>query len=342
MFLLKRFSFVFWISLLFQFSAISMDPPKIHHKDLATSSINIDVGNVELFDPPFYLIETEDNKLIYILGGIHPLPVTKALSETAFNELDRIAKTKPMFITEHSASNEVNLSMLNKATTLKDWINNGIIIDTHRHLFAEIQNEYITVDTETKSEILQLKQLKNYDPWIVLPIITIHIGSILKKKFSSFEHSILHIWGNDLSPEHYLEEHADTLLAEEKSAAHKYHYNIGGIDYFLSQLKIAMNYETDHESQEHFKLQFLNHIENFKWENLHKREEEDAPTIERNHIWVKTFLEKYYQQKQTFLIVVGLGHLEGPNNFLFLLLSRLKIKGNIKRFSNEHGWENIT
>ncbi len=72
----KLFLVIFAFFLLFQPTVMSMDPQKSHHhRDAIISEYNVDVGEVDFSDPPFYLIETEDNKIIYVLGAMHPLPV---------------------------------------------------------------------------------------------------------------------------------------------------------------------------------------------------------------------------------------------------------------------------
>lgn len=85
---------------------------------------------------------------------------------------------------------------------------------------------------------------------------------------------------------------------------------------------------------------FVEYISNYSFKDFIKQER-DAPTIERNQLWISTFLEKYHPKSSSFLIVVGMAHLEGPDNFISLLLHHIKIKGKIKRFSNEEGWKDF-
>lgn len=323
----------------FQLATMAMEqshPTSTAHSQ-QIALIDIDVGQVTLSDPPFYLIETEDGKSIYILGSIHPLPITKALSLSAYQEFDRIAKSRPIYITEHSTDNEVNLSNLNEAATHESW--RGKIEHANGLMFDSIKDELVNIDMERKSNV-RVEELENIDPWLTLPIFMIHIGVELKRQFSSFEHSISQIWGSSLHPEHYLEEHGETLSILKASSVLQYNHNIGGINYFLNLLATTRNYATDTASQSFWKSQFIKHIQNFTWMNLNSTLRH-GPTIERNRMWIKTLLKNFYHKGNTFLIVVGLAHLEGPDNFLSLLLHNVQIKGKIKRFSNEEGWKDL-
>lgn len=323
--------------------------------DTSHTAPHVDVSTAIRHDPPFYKIFMPSGAFIYILGSIHPLPVELALTHDAYEELGKIAtKETPMYFTEHSTDNVENLKHFHEAATGKPWLTDPTIIHNNREKWETIRNEKINISLDLNGHIEvsnnHIYELEDIDPWLAAPTFAIHCGAFLKRKFGSFEHNILVKWGEHLQPINYLESHEYALNAFKNNALKGYHDHIGWINAVLTSYTAMENYDSDELSRNFMKERYIKFIENYNSIHYSSMQKAAASTIERNHEWVKNLM-KYFNSSRNLLIVVGAAHLEGPENFLIILLNNIEkhanlnsheqVKIKVQRYRNGMGWTNF-
>ncbi|MGV8964337.1 MAG: hypothetical protein ACOH2V_13295 [Candidatus Saccharimonadaceae bacterium] len=316
------------------------------------------VRNLARKDPPFFKI-TVEGKVIYILGALHGIPVQTALPPQAFNKLHEIVVTsheteKTILLLEHSATNEINLSVGNRESAkigmTKSWVmpqhHQHYLTENNKKEFMRINSHNIFIDMEHVSD-LPVRTLIELDPWLSAPILQIHVGVLMKKKFGGFEHDLetSEFWKPHWKAIHFLEDHQTVLDLAKEKAQDIYKDNLEWINGCLGLSVIESTYDTNPHIKKDFIVDHLQQINHYLWSHINDTDRYEL-SIARNHSWVIKTQDKLRRDDNIFLLVMGTAHLSGQENFLFLLLNSFRKEGSfgyghevvVERFSNEEGW----
>lgn len=311
-----------------------------------SSSTSITELNVERHDPPFFLIKLPDGRLIYILGALHSIPINMALSPQTLEELERVAKIEtPILLTEHSATNTVNLEHMPKAKIgmSESWMNEhkhkGIIPKEGFQQLFKLVKDKIFIDMIHSSNI-EISALLTLDPWLAAPILQMHIGVLYKKKFGGFEHDLENSepWKSYWKAIRFLETHETLLDISHHNAEQDYVENLKWINSSLRLALIISTFDESSQAQEAIKNERLRDIGYYIWNHINDTERYET-SIERNKAWVIKTHEELKGSDKVFLIVIGTAHLSGQENFLSLLLKSFSDSQiELMRYSNKDGW----
>lgn len=314
-----------------------------------SSSTSITELNVERHDPPFFLIKLPDGRLIYILGALHSVPINMALSPQTLEELERVAKIEtPILLTEHSATNTVNLEHMPKAKIeiSESWMHEkkhkGTIPKEGFEQFAKLAQDKIFMDMIHQSEN-KIMTLLTLDPWLAAPILQMHIGVLYKKKFGGFEHDLENSepWKSYWKAIRFLETHETLLKIAQHNAVTDYKNNLEWINNSIRLSLIISLYDENSNAQEAIKNERLQYIRHYIWSHINDTERYET-SIERNKAWVIKTHEELKGSDKVFLLVMGTAHLSGQENFLSLLLKSFSDSQiELMRYSNKDGWINF-
>lgn len=311
-------------------------------------------------DPPFFLLQENKGRPIYILGSQHYIPLDNLFSEKVIAELHRIADQKVILYTEHEVSNEKTLQCLEtqkkyESGDLLKWVENKTDFSDFPKITDINNSKYCREELKTQKVLLKLidgtaikvsetslEEVFNKAPlWLGAVILGTHSGIMSYNKFGGPELDLINgkEWQEKWSEINYLEGLSDVLEIMQKNSKQDAPHNI---DWIKKSLQKIVGFNTKNESfYEKLKKDMTEGIEAFSW-NCITISSEKAPksAFARNQLWVNVIEEKLKTSEAPILIAVGNGHLLGIDegfSLIGLLMARLGIS-KLYRYTNNGEW----
>lgn len=293
-------------------------------------------------DPPFFQLTLKNNKLIYILGSIHPRNPQILLSEHVFERILEIAP-RATLCTEHKPYSKHYIDKIEKILAENPAIKNAWDMDEFFKLgkiekpigrkkkWDLIKNDRINNDSNLL--VIDIQKLPEYEGRILFKSI---VEKKDEKSIPGFESALRKLpWKNKNTV--YLEtveEWANATALYDVDIMKLFNQSFSKLmKHFISKQKQSSEEEKLNISIEGYK----NSSKSYGFDFLSMNKKIKDSVLKRNEIWVDNILSylKENPDENELFIVCGIEHLRNESSFIVKIAKHMKDNIiNIKRMNN--------